>query len=337
MFSRLNQLARHISRPLPAYLHTSSFTPPRPSIMSSLSSTSAAAQARSTRTINTAACLIIGDEVLGGKTVDTNSAYMAKFCFGLGIALKRIEVIADDSSEIIEAVKRMSETYDFVVTSGGIGPTHDDITYESIAKAFDLPLVEHDKAFSRMKKLSRPHPSQPNFDWDTPSAALTAKKRMIILPRDEALEDDKQVLFVDESLWVPIAVVNGNVHILPGVPRLFEKLLQGLKPVLLPRLTDPEGKGVKRIFFATPLAESAVAEYLTQLQKKVDGKGIKVGSYPRWGKAWNTVTLVGREAEYMEGLVEEVEKGVEGKRVTKEDEGLDGSGGPLKEEIIKES
>jgi len=73
--------------------------------------------------INTAACLIIGDEVLGGKTTDTNSAYMAKFCFSLGMALKRVEVIADDEDEIIEATRRMSEKYDFVVTSGGIGPT----------------------------------------------------------------------------------------------------------------------------------------------------------------------------------------------------------------------
>merc|ERR1712093_457808 len=89
--------------------------------------------------------LIIGDEVLGGKTVDTNSAYMAKFCFQLGMALKRIEVIADDEDEIVEAVKRMSTNYDFVVTSGGIGPTHDDITYQSIAKAFSLPLILHDE------------------------------------------------------------------------------------------------------------------------------------------------------------------------------------------------
>ena len=202
--------------------------------------------------------------------------------------------------------------------------SHDDITYESIAKAFDLPLTLHDAAFARMKAISKPHPSQPDFSWDKPSAALEAKKRMIILPYDKSREDSDQVLFVDESLWVPIAVVNGNVHILPGVPRLFEKLLEGLKPSLMPRLSDPEGKGVTRMFFATPLAESAVAEYLTELQKKVSGKGIKVGSYPRWGKAWNTVTLVGREPEYMESLVEEVEAGVQGKRVNKEDEGLDG-------------
>lgn len=64
--------------------------------------------------INTAGCIIIGDEVLGGKTVDTNSAYFAKWCFSLGIGLKRVEVIADDEDEIIEAVRRMSSTYDFV-------------------------------------------------------------------------------------------------------------------------------------------------------------------------------------------------------------------------------
>jgi len=248
---------------------------------------------------------------------------MAKFCFNLGIDLKRIEVIGDEESEIIEAVKRMSETYDFCVTSGGIGPTHDDITYSSIAKAFDLPLILHDDSFARMKRLSRPHPSQPNFDWNTPSAALEAKKRMIILPNDKSRADGDQVLFVDETLWVPISVVNGNVHILPGVPRLFERLLEGLKPNLTPRLKDPEGKGVVRMFFATPLAESAVAEYLTELQKKCDPKGVKVGSYPRWGKSWNTVTLVGRDREFMEGLTDEVAKGVQGKRVQREDEGLD--------------
>lgn len=83
----------------------------------------ATAKERSKAMIHTAGCIIIGDEVLGGKTVDTNSAYFAKFCFKLGIALKRIEVIGDDEEEIVEAVRRMSSNYDFVVTSGGIGPT----------------------------------------------------------------------------------------------------------------------------------------------------------------------------------------------------------------------
>lgn len=270
--------------------------------------------------INTAGCIIIGDEVLGGKTTDTNSAYMAKFCFNLGITLKRVEVIGDDEEEIVEAVRRMSKNYDFVVTSGGIGPTHDDITYQSIAKAFGLKLKLHQEAFEKMKKLSKPRRGTENFSWDEPSPQLTARLRMVELPTDESKDPADQALFVKEDLWVPISVVNGNVHILPGVPRLFEALLDGMKPLLLPRLTDPEGKGVYRILFSTPLAESAVATYLTELAAKVEPKGIKVGSYPRWQKKRNTVTLVGRDQEYMDSLIPEVEKGVEGHRVVAEDE-----------------
>ncbi|EAT78604.2 hypothetical protein SNOG_13979 [Parastagonospora nodorum SN15] len=264
--------------------------------------------------IHTAACLIIGDEVLGGK------AYFAKWCFSLGINLRRVEVIADDEGEIVEAVQRMSKNYDMVVTSGGIGPTHDDITYQSIAKAFGLQLKLHDAAFKRMKQLSKPHKSQPDFSWDVPSAALTAKKRMVELPLDDKVPDEDQVIFVNETLWVPVSVVNGNVHILPGVPRLFEAMIDGLKPRILPRLTDPEGKGVLRILISTPLAESAVAGYLTELAAKAEPKGVKVGSYPRWGKDHNTVTLVGRDREFMESLVPEVEAAVKGRRVSVEGE-----------------
>lgn len=275
---------------------------------------------RQSKNIHTAACLVIGDEVLGGKTVDTNSAYFAKFCFRLGITLKRIEVIADDSSEIIEAVRRMSNNYDFVVTSGGIGPTHDDITYQSIASAFSLPLSLHQETFSLMKKLSKPHPSQLEFSWDVPSPALTAKKRMAQLPIDNSRSLSSQVLFPCDDLWVPVCCVNGNIHILPGIPRLFQKLLEGLQPILLPRLDDPNGEGVVRILISTPLAESEVAGFLSELAERVADKGVKVGSYPRWGKSRNTISLVGRDKEFMESLVDEVEKNVRGKRVSVEGE-----------------
>lgn len=197
---------------------------------------------------------------------------------------------------------------------------HDDITYQSIANAFDLKLVEHEDALRRMKALSKPHPSQPNFSYDVPSPALEAKKRMIRLPIDTSRDDKDQVLLVDEELWVPISVVNGNIHILPGVPRLFEKLLEGLKPRLIPRLTDPEGKGVYRIIISTPMAESAVAGYLTELAAEVEPHGIKVGSYPRWGKKRNSVTLVGRDKEYIEKVVPTVERNVQGIRVEKEED-----------------
>jgi len=322
MFSRLNQLARHLSRPIPNYLHNSAVSiSPAGGL---LSSRAMAAAQNSKKQIHTAGCIIIGDEVLGGKTVDTNSAYFAKYCFSLGIALKRIEVIADDEAEIVEAARRMSSSYDLVVTSGGIGPTHDDITYQSLARAFDLPLVLHDEAFKKMKKLSKP-PSKNEYDehdpeWEKDTPQRRAKLRMIQLPYDKALPDEDQVIFVSDDLWVPINVVNGNVHVLPGIPRLFERLLMGLKPRILPRLVDPEGTGVYRILFSTPLPESEVAEYLTELSQRVDSKGVKVGSYPRWGKSRNTVTLVGKDKEYMDSLIPEVEKGVKGRRVQSEGE-----------------
>ena len=119
MFSRLSQLNSHLIRPL-GTLTRKSVHPfaarGRPGMMVS-------AEEKSKRMIHTAGCIIIGDEVLGGKTVDTNSTFMAKYCFNLGINLKRVEVIGDDEGEIVEATRRMSDMYDFVVTSGGIGPT----------------------------------------------------------------------------------------------------------------------------------------------------------------------------------------------------------------------
>ncbi|KAH6979503.1 MoaB/Mog domain-containing protein [Fusarium venenatum] len=266
------------------------------------------ADERNSRTISTAACLIIGDEVLGGKTVDTNSAYLAKWCFNLGISLKRIEVIADDESEIIEAVRRMSDGYDFVVTRQVMRNN----------STFNLPLKLHQETFEKMKLLSKPHPNQPKFDWEVDSPARRAKLRMAELPTDESRDLKKQALFPQEDLWVPVSVVNGNIHILPGVPRLFQRLLEGLKPHILPRLTDPEGKGTHRVLFSTPIPESGVAEFLTTLAAKIEPKGVKVGSYPRWGKENNTVTLVGRDLDYLESLVEEVEAGIQGVRVTAE-------------------
>lgn len=171
-----------------------------------------------------------------------------------------------------------------------------------------------------MKLLSKPHPSQPSFSYDVPSEALEAKLRMVRLPIDESRDESSQVLFVDDSLWVPINVVNGNIHILPGIPRLFSQLLEGLKPHLTPRLADPAGKGIYRILFSTTKAESEVAGYLTKLARRVGSRGIKVGSYPRWGRTRNSVTLVGRDIEFMESLVPEVEQNAAGVRVEREED-----------------
>jgi molybdopterin-biosynthesis enzyme MoeA-like protein len=171
-----------------------------------------------------------------------------------------------------------------------------------------------------MKKLSKAHPRQKDFDWETPSDALTAKKRMIELPLDNSRPLAEQVVFPADDLWVPVCIVNGNVHILPGVPRLFTQLLTGYEPTLKTKLANPGGPGDYRVIISTPMPESEVAGYLTKLAAQVESHGVKVGSYPRWGKKHNTVTLVGKDRAYIDSIVADVTKMVDGKLVTKEDE-----------------
>jgi molybdopterin-biosynthesis enzyme MoeA-like protein len=240
----------------------------------------------------------------------------AKYCFELGIELKRIEVIADDEGEIIEAVRRMSNNYDMVVTSGGIGATHDDLvsiawakliqTYPSIAKAFNQSLVYHEETLQKMAQLS-----ERKFDNKATDEATIARKRMALFP------SNAEVLFPSEDLWVPVVIVNRNVFILPGVPKLFTTLLSSLKPSI--SCCVPPGRRQYRFIIATEEPESAIAPFLEKLQKRVADQGIKVGSYPKW-QGGVKVSLLGRDTKVLEGLVEEVEKGINGVRVRGEDE-----------------
>jgi len=194
--------------------------------------------------------------------------------------------------------------------------THDDITYPALAAAFDSPLELHEETAARMRRMSHARPNAAPFDWDTPSATLTARMRMAMLPSGPKTK----VIYVADDQWVPVSVVNYNVHILPGVPGLFVQLLEGLKAVLLgDKRLDHERKAT-RVLISTPLMESDIAEFLTTLQERVAVKGVKIGSYPRWGLRRNTVTLVGTDKEFVESLVEEVERETAGKRVLDEAE-----------------
>ncbi|ODV90557.1 hypothetical protein CANCADRAFT_2287 [Tortispora caseinolytica NRRL Y-17796] len=262
-------------------------------------------------TIHTAACVIIGDEVLNGKIRDTNSNYFAKYCFGLGIDLVRIETVPDSESEIIEAVRRCAEKADFVVTSGGIGPTHDDITYPSIAKAYGLDVKLHQPTVDKMAQFAKiDHNDKQRHE---------AQMRMALLPYSED-KSKADCLFVDPSLWVPVAVVASKIHILPGIPQLFEKLLQGLVSVITPRL-HPDGQQV-RMLVLTSVAESAMAHFLTQLQEQVKESKIKIGSYPHWKIHKNTVSIIGPRSElsYLNKIAQDVADHLEGEIITQEQE-----------------
>ena len=149
------------------------------------------------------------------------------------------------------------------------------------------------------------------FDNKATDEATIARKRMALFP------SNAEILFPAKDLWVPIVVVNRNVYILPGVPRLFTTLLTSLKPLVAECV--PPGRRQYRLIIATEEPESFIAPYLTGLAKKVEGEGIKVGSYPKW-QGGVKVSLLGRDRGRLEELVGEVERGVNGKRASDEDE-----------------
>ncbi|KAE8213565.1 hypothetical protein CF327_g2933 [Tilletia walkeri] len=249
--------------------------------------------------VRTAGCIIIGDEVLGGKTRDSNSNYFAKLCFNLGITLKRIEVIADDTDEIVEAARRMTEQYDLVITSGGIGPTHDDITYESIAKAFEAePLQYHDETLRRMTELNK----RRNLP-DQTEEMITARRRMALFPSKNV-----EVIFPTPTLWVPVVRMAGKLCILPGVPRLFEALLDGLVPYIS---IDKDAPRPYRVLVRTKLPESSIAPFLTKLAERVKAEDIKVGSYPKLFQHVE-VSLIGTDLDALKKYGDEVAKELDG-------------------------
>ncbi|KAF9565561.1 Molybdopterin binding protein [Agrocybe pediades] len=268
--------------------------------------------------IRTAAALIIGDEILNGKTHDRNSHCFAQYCFEHGIDLKRIEVIADNTEEIVEASRRLVKNYDFVITSGGIGPTHDDITYESLAKAFDQKLVHHEETIRRLTEMSK------HRKWvGTQNAEqLAATHRMALFP------ENAEVIFVAEDIWVPVVRLAGKLCIFPGIPALFQKMLHSLTDFIpLP----PKNERPLRIQIFTDRPESMIAPYLTSLQERLRPHGIQVGSYPILYKGV-FVSLIGRDLSsktlpgekdkgkvWLAEVAQEVEREIGGRIVSEEE------------------
>jgi len=222
--------------------------------------------------MTTAAMLVIGDEILTGKVHDTNSHALARVLFSRGVRLRRVEVVPDDIDDIARSARALSSTHDHVFTSGGIGPTHDDMTYEAIAKAFGRTLTLHEPTWTRMRELAvKKH--------GTDDGMNAARRRMAELPAPA------EVIVPEAGMWVPVVVVE-NVVVLPGIPVLFERLLEGIKerfsgPMIHRRLVYswmPEGD------FASGL--DAIAKRFTE---------VAIGSYPHPGATDHT-TLVTLES-----------------------------------------
>ncbi|KAI1792424.1 Molybdopterin binding protein [Ganoderma leucocontextum] len=257
------------------------------------------------RYIRTAAALVIGDEILNGKTLDRNSNYFARFCFENGIDLKRIEVIPDEEDDIVETARRLVKNYDFVITTGGIGPTHDDITYQSLAAAFEQPLEHHAETLRRMGEMLK---HRTDLVKQTEEQRV-ARERMALFPARA------EVLYIASDIWVPVVRLEGKLCVFPGIPKLFQRMLDGLVPFL--PLPPPSERPCRQQVF-TNLPESSIAPYLTTLQARVKDAGVRVGSYPLLSKGVY-VSLIGRDQEKIQALGEEVAREIQGRLVSEEE------------------
>lgn len=199
-----------------------------------------------------AALIIIGNEILSGRTQDKNLSYLANWLNEIGIQLSEVRVIRDEEKIIIDTVNHLRSEYGYVFTTGGIGPTHDDITSLSIARAFGVELEVNDKALSILKEYYK-------------DGELTeARMKMTMIPVGAELVDN------------PVSKAPGfkmdNVFVMAGIPSIMQGMLEGARRFL------KGGDVVKSMSIDVFTPESNVAQALTDLQKKYND--VEIGSYP---------------------------------------------------------
>jgi molybdenum cofactor synthesis domain-containing protein len=164
--------------------------------------------------IVTAALLVIGDEILSGRTKDKNIGYVAEYLTGLGIDLKEVRVVPDEEAEIVAALNALRARYTYVFTTGGIGPTHDDITADCVAKAFGVPLEYHPRAVEIMRARVA----------QTGGVMNEARMRMTRMPVGAELVLNK--ISAAPGFWI------GNVIVMAGIPSVMQAMLEYVTPRL---------------------------------------------------------------------------------------------------------
>jgi molybdenum cofactor synthesis domain-containing protein len=202
----------------------------------------------------TAALVVIGDEILSGRTQDKNVAQLASWLNEQGIRLGEVRIVPDDSDRIGEAVNALRSRHDYLFTTGGIGPTHDDITVDAIAAAFGVPVIVHPEARAILEDYYR----------DRPGGLNEARLRMARTP--EGAE-----LIANPYSGAP-GVKMGNVYILAGVPNIAASMLEALTGKL------EGGRPVVSVTVGARAAESEVAELLRETEAA--HPGVAIGSYP---------------------------------------------------------
>jgi molybdenum cofactor synthesis domain-containing protein len=230
--------------------------------------------------IVTAAVLIIGNEILSGRTRDVNLAYLAAGLTEIGVRLREARVLADVEADIIAAVNECRARYDYVFTTGGIGPTHDDITAAAVARAFGLPLIRNPEAVDRLERHYEP------------GMLNEARLRMANTPEGAVLIDN------------PVSAAPGfqvaNVFVLAGVPAIMQAMFDGLKGRLV------GGAQVLSQTVSAFVGEGTIAVGLGALQQRY--AELDIGSYPfyRHGKYGASFVLRGTDRARIEGAAAEL-------------------------------
>lgn len=213
----------------------------------------------------TACLLIIGNEVLSGRTRDANLQFLATRLGELGIPMREVRVIPDVEETIVATVNEVRAKFDHVFTTGGIGPTHDDITSECIAKAFGVALERNPEAVARLER-----------HYGDPSRLNAARLRMANIPAGAEL--------IDNPISAAPGFRLGNVHVMAGVPNIMQAMLDGV----LPRLKG--GAPIHARTVSCALAEGLLAADLGALQER--WPELEIGSYPYFRRGDFGVSLV---------------------------------------------
>src|SRR5580692_3887221 len=202
----------------------------------------------------TAAILVIGDEILSGRTKDKNIGYIAEYLTNIGIDLKEVRVVPDEEPEVVNALNALRARYVYVFTTGGIGPTHDDITADCVAKAFGVSLDYHPKAVEMMKARVA----------ETGGVMNEARMRMTRVPAGAALVYNK--VSAAPGFWI------GNVIVMAGVPHIMQVMLDYVAPKLK--------TGVKMLSDSVraDCREGDIGTELGEIAKK--HPDVIIGSYP---------------------------------------------------------
>ncbi len=233
--------------------------------------------------IITAAMVVIGDEILSGRTKDRNIGHLADVMTAIGIDLKEVRIVADDQDDIVAAVNAVRARYTYVFTTGGIGPTHDDITADAIAVAFGVPCEHDDKAM----KLLAAHYARRDMEF------TEARMRMARMPRGAD--------HIDNPVSVAPGFRIGNVHVMAGVPSIFQSMLDNVVPTLR------TGAKLLSVTVPCPLGEGTIGGPLGEIQKA--HPDTIIGSYPKYrdGTFWTELVVRSRSAEAMEAARADVE------------------------------